>query len=57
VTREFEPLARAVAADAGRPSLRVLVLPYPLDTLPEEEVRQIAQEHVGPLLRSLGVRA
>lgn len=56
-TQEFEALARSIAANAGRPGLRVHVLPYPLDTRPEEEVRAIAREHVGPLLSTLGVRA
>jgi len=56
VTREFEGLAHAMAANAGRSGLRVLALPYPLDTLPEAEVREIARAHLGELLRSLGVR-
>jgi hypothetical protein len=44
-----------MAANAGRPGLRVHTLPYPLDTRPEEEVRAIAREHYRPLLRTLGV--
>ena len=56
VTQEFEALARTMAGNAGRPTLRVLVLPYPLDTRPEEEVRAIGREHYRPLLRALGVR-
>ena len=55
VTSEFEALAHTMAANAGRPGLRVLVLPYPLDSRPEEEVRQIARAHYRPLLRTLGV--
>ena len=55
VTQEFEALAERMAANAGRPGLRTLVLPYPLDTRPEEEVRTIAREHRGSLLRALGV--
>ena len=55
VTQEFESLAHTIAANAGRPSLRVHVLPYPLETRPEEEVRQIGREHYRPLLRALGV--
>ena len=57
VTREFLGLARAMAANAGRSGLRVLALPYPLDTLPEREVREIARAHAGELLRTLGLRA
>jgi hypothetical protein len=55
VTQEFEALARSMAANAGRPGLRVLVLPYPLDTRPEEEVRAVGRAHYRPLLRALGV--
>jgi hypothetical protein len=55
VTQEFEALAHTMAANGGRSGLRVHVLPYPLDTRPEEEVRAIARAHYGPLLRSLGV--
>jgi hypothetical protein len=55
VTAEFEALAHTMAANAGRPSLRVHVLPYPLETRAEKEVREIAREHVRSLLRTLGV--
>ena len=55
VTQEFEGLARTMAKNAGRSGLRLLVLPYPLDTLPEHEVRQIAKDHFGGLLQALGV--
>lgn len=57
VTREFLDLAHAMARNAGRSGLRVLALPYPLDTLPEREVREIARAHTAELLRTLGVRA
>jgi hypothetical protein len=55
VTQEFESLAHTMAANAGHAALRVLVLPYPLDTRPEPEVREIARQHYRPLLRALGV--
>ncbi len=55
VTKEFEALTRTMAANAGRSGLRVQVLPYPLDTRPEKEVRDIARQHYRPLLRALGV--
>ena len=54
VTAEFEVLAQTMAANAGRPGLRVLVLPYPLESLPEHEVRAIAREHWPQLLQTLG---
>ena len=55
VTAEFEALAHTMAVNAGRPSLRVHTLPYPLETRAEKEVREIAREHFRPLVRSLGV--
>jgi hypothetical protein len=55
VTEEFEALAERMAANAGRPGLRTVVLPYPLESRSEEEVRAIAREHRGSLLRALGV--
>ena len=56
VTQEFEALAHTMATNLGYPSLRIHVLPYPLDTRPEKEVRDIAREHYRPLLRTLGVK-
>jgi hypothetical protein len=53
-TAEFEALAHTMAANAGRPGLRVHVLPYPLETLPEEVVRKIAREHWPLVLATLG---
>ncbi|MAG34458.1 MAG: hypothetical protein CL908_26605 [Deltaproteobacteria bacterium] len=55
VTREFEALAGTMAANAGRSGLRVHVLPYPLDSRSENEVREIARQHFRPLLRTLGL--
>ncbi len=55
VTAEFEQLAHTMAANAWRAGLRVLVLPYPLESRPEDEVRAIAREHWPALLRALGV--
>jgi hypothetical protein len=53
-TAHFEPLARQLAADGGRPGLRVVVLPYPYDTLPEDEVRAHARASFPQLLATLG---
>ena len=55
VTEEFEAFAHRMAAHNGHPSLRVLVLPYPLEGRPDEEVRQIAADAYPRLLRTLGV--
>ena len=54
VTAEFEALAHTMAANAGRGALRVHVLPYPLETRPEAEVRAIAVEHWPKLLATIG---
>jgi hypothetical protein len=54
VTAEFEALAHTMAANAGRTGLRVHVLPYPLETRPEAEVRAIAADHWPKLLTTLG---
>jgi hypothetical protein len=54
VTAEFEHLAHTMAATAGRAALRVHVLPYPLESRPEAEVREIAGEHWPRLLETLG---
>ena len=54
VTREFEGLSHSMAANAGRQGLRVQVLPYPLETLPEPEVREIARAHFAGLIDLLG---
>ena len=54
VTAEFEQLAYTMAANAGRSGLRVLVLPYPLESRPEAEVRAIATEYWPMLLQVLG---
>ena len=56
VTAEFESLAHTMAANAGRAGLRVHVLPYPLETRPEHEVRAIAREHWPRLLETIGGR-
>jgi hypothetical protein len=53
-TSQFEKLAHTLAASSGRPDLRVLALPYPLDTRPEAEVRDIARASFADLLRVLG---
>lgn len=54
MTAEFEHLAHTMAANAGRAGLRVHVLPYPLESRPEAEVREIAREHWSLLLTTLG---
>ncbi len=43
-----------MAANAGRKGLRIHVLPYPLETQPEEQVRQIARDHFERVIEALG---
>ena len=54
VTQQFEQLSATLAATYGRPGLRLLALPYPLDVRPEHEVRRIARETLDQLLGRLG---
>jgi hypothetical protein len=54
VTEQFAPLAGTLAQDVGQGGLRRHILPYPLDTLPESEVRRIARDAFGSLLLTLG---
>ncbi|HET9730422.1 MAG TPA: hypothetical protein VFR41_13405 [Acidimicrobiia bacterium] len=56
VTAEFESLGHTMAANAGRPGLRVHVLPYPLETLPEDQVRAVAREHWPLVLQTMEAR-
>jgi hypothetical protein len=50
VTAVFENLARTAARAQGRPDLRMLVLPHPMESRPEPEVRQIARDRFGELI-------
>ena len=56
VTEEFEAFAHRMAAHAGHPSLQVVVLPYPLEGRPDDEVRRIAADAYPTVLQTLGVR-
>lgn len=53
MTQEFEALARSMAANAGWPGLRIHVLPYPLESRPEDEVREVAAQHWEALLATI----
>ena len=54
ITEEFVTIATRISALKGHASLRRLVLPYPLETRPEEECREIAREFYPKLLDLLG---
>jgi len=53
VTEHFEPLAKVLAEEGGRPGLRLVVLPYPYDTLSDDEVREHARTLFPQLLQTL----
>jgi hypothetical protein len=54
VTEEFTTIASQIAKLGGHAALRQLVLPYPLEGRPEEEVRAIARDAYPRLLELLG---
>lgn len=54
VTEHFVGLASTLAADNGRPGLRLVHLPSSLNTLPEDEVRAYARAAFPRLLETLG---
>ena len=54
-TDHFARLARTLAASSGRGDVRIVVLPYPLEGLPEDEVRSIARAHLDDLFATMGV--
>jgi Fe-S cluster biogenesis protein NfuA len=53
-TAHFEQLGHALAELYGRPGLRLQVLPYPLDTRSEDEVRRLARDAYPSLVTLLG---
>ena len=55
MTEEFEAFSHQIATRLRHPSLKVLVLPDPLEGRPEEELRTIAVDAYPGLLRALGV--
>ena len=54
VTEEFEVHGHNVATHLGHGDLKVLVLPYPLEARPEDELRAIADEFYPQVLALLG---
>jgi hypothetical protein len=53
VTEVFENLARTAARAQGRPAMRCCVLPHPMESRPEAEVRAIARARFGELVAAL----
>ncbi|MGE0880404.1 MAG: hypothetical protein AB7L13_15640 [Acidimicrobiia bacterium] len=54
VTQQFAQLGTMLSGHYGRPGLRKYALPFPLQTRPEPEVREIAREHFPAMLGALG---
>lgn len=52
-TKVFEQLARAVRSHEGMPDLELAILPHPLNSLPDEQIREIAADAVGAIVGSL----
>jgi hypothetical protein len=50
VTAVFENLARIAARAQGRPEMRCHVLPHPMESRPEADVRQIARDRADAVL-------
>lgn len=55
-TAVFEELGRNLAARGGRSSLRLHVLPYPLNEKQKEEVELVAYEHVSRIVKTMGAQ-
>ena len=53
-TAHFERLARMLATKGGRPDVRMVVLPYPLEGRKESEVREIARQYFDQALETFG---
>ena len=54
---EFIHHGRTMAGVLGHPNLELLILPYPLEGRPENELLEIARQFYPKLLEQLGVRA
>jgi hypothetical protein len=50
VTAVFENLARSAARAHGRPDLRLVVLPHPMESRADDEIRAIARARAAELL-------
>ena len=50
MTEVFQNLARTAARAQGYPDLRMLVLPHPMESRPEAEVRAIARQRFEELI-------
>lgn len=56
ITEEFVEHGKNIANMSGHANLRQLVFPYPLEGLPEEEARRIAEEWYPKFLNAIGAK-
>jgi len=56
-TEAFRPLAESIATMEGHAGLALLEFPFPLEGLPENDVRSIARERFAVLVDAMGVVA
>ena len=54
ITQEFVEHGVNISRMSGHANLRQLVFPYPLEGLPEEQVRHIAEEYYPKFLTAIG---
>ena len=54
ITEEFVEHGKNIAKMSGHANLRQLVFPYPLEGLPEEQMRLIAEEFYPTFLTMIG---
>ena len=52
-TKFFETLAERSASARGMPDLRQIILPFPLDTMSEEYVQDVARAACAPIAQAL----
>jgi len=57
VTEEFEVHGHNVATHLGHGDLKILVLPYPIEDKPPDDVREIARAYYPKLVDALGVQS
>ncbi len=56
ITEEFVEHGKNIANMEGHSTMRPLVFPYPLDGLPEKDVRRIAAERYPKFLNVIGAK-
>ena len=54
VTQQFADLGTKVAEMEGHSNMRNIIFPYPLEGLPEEEIRKLAREYFPRFLEVIG---